>query len=136
MGDLLTIEQAAERLTYPNLRRFREWLRAHPRGLDNLPLYTQRGRDKLFSEQDIARIRAVEIHLTAEAMPCRSSSSRPARARARTGRSAGHTSASMLIEAQELTGVSLQPSTFGTSRGGSSVVNIQSARRQRALQPS
>ena len=80
-----------------------DFLRAHPRDEYGEPFFRLAGRVKLFTESDISRIY--------KALPCPSSSSRPAKAKVRTSRSAGRTSASQWTRAAALTGdPSLAPS--------------------------
>ena len=100
---LLTLPEAADRLRRKP-RRLKEFLRANPLGLDGRPLYLQDGRDKLFSEADIARISDLIRYLTEQGLPCRSNSGRRVQARRHTTRSGGHTSASILKRALELAG--------------------------------
>ncbi|MBX3535806.1 MAG: hypothetical protein KF826_15775 [Xanthobacteraceae bacterium] len=85
-----------------------EWLRQHPLGLDDRPLFMQAGRDKLFTDADIGRIQEV---MRQEAVPCPSSSSRPAKENRRISRSAAHTSASILNEALALASGRSQPAS-------------------------
>jgi hypothetical protein len=126
--NLLTMTEAAERLR-KTPRWLTSWLRGNPQDANGIPYCRQAGRTRLFTETDVARI--VEALL-----PCRSSSSRPAKARRRTGRSAGHTSVSTWTEAEELTGVTLQPSSSETFKSASNVATFPTSRLRRERQPS
>jgi hypothetical protein len=124
--DLLTVDQVVEALPVKKTARWvREFLRKTPCTPAGLPLYRSAGRDKL-----------VYLDRLIEALPCPSSSSRPAKAKARTGRSGGPISGSMWTEAQELTGVRLQPSECESSKDGSSVVSFPKSRQRKQVQPS
>src|SRR5262245_60107566 len=98
---ILTLPEAAERLRRKP-RRLREFLRAHPLGLDGRPLYLQDGRDKLFSEADIGRISDLIRHLTEQGLPCRFTSDRRVRAKRRIGKSEARTSESAVRRALAL----------------------------------
>lgn len=134
MTALLTLEQAAERLSR-RPRRLREFLRAHPLGLDGRALYRQDGRDKLFAEGDIARISELMLHLTEQGLPCRSSSGRRAPAKRRTIPSSGPTSASTLRRALALAGNLSPISSGGEKSKKSNVVQLpgQASPRSRTL---
>src|SRR5262249_37934464 len=100
MADFLTLAEAAACLRFRSPRASTDWLRAHPLGLDDAPLCTRRGHDRLFSKRDLARIAELERAITAAEGPrCRSSSSRHGRARAQTSACGARTSASMLTRA-------------------------------------
>jgi len=73
MSRVSTIEEAAARLRKTK-RWLMEWLRSHPADPDGEPYYTPVGRDKIFHDQDIARI---ERDLRGS-LKCRSSSGRRA----------------------------------------------------------
>jgi hypothetical protein len=132
MSDLKTIDEAAKDLRKPAGRWLRDWLHDHPPPAGEPAYYLQAGRDRLFSPQNIARIEARLWELTS----CRSSSYRRVKAKARIGRSAGHTSESQWTEAQEATGVRLLPDNCARSSGGSSVVNFPKKHRHQIRQPS
>jgi hypothetical protein len=101
--ELLTLEEAANRLRRTP-RQLREFLRAHPLGLDGHPLYSQVGRDKLFRQEDLERILAVFRDLTEQGLPCRSSSGRRVPAKRRITRSEALTSESVVRRALALAG--------------------------------
>ena len=81
-----TMDDVAERL-----HKSRRWLQDF---IQEYPFYRLAGRTKLFTEGDIARL--------IEALPCPGSSSRPAKAKRRTGTSAESTSESLWTAAREL----------------------------------
>ena len=60
MNKLYTLSEAASVLRHKSPRSLKAWLRQQPVGLDGLPLFTLRGRAKIFSELDLDRIRAVD----------------------------------------------------------------------------
>lgn len=128
MTGLLTLPEVADRLR-KTARWLTEWLRKNPRDGHGIPYCRQAGRTKLFTETDVARI--VEALL-----PCRSSSSRPAKAKARIGRSAARTLGPTWTEAQELTGVTLQPNSSGDFKSASNVANFRSEKQRRERQHS
>src|SRR5436190_4128332 len=121
---LLTLEQVAERF-HVSRRTLQDFLRSHP---GDPPYFRTLGRRKLFSEADLSRLW--------EALPCRSNSSRHAKAKARTGRSGAPISRSMWTEAAELVGRPLLYSNSETSKVGSNVVSIQRSQSKREPQPS
>lgn len=86
-----TMEEAATRLRIGR-RSLQELVKDHP-------FYYANGHRKLFTEDDIAALMQV---MRQKAEPCRSSSSRPAQAKARIGASVGRTSESTWIRAREL----------------------------------
>src|SRR5215470_8683489 len=102
----LTLSDVAARL-HKSRRWVQDFLRTHP-------YYRLAGRTKLFTESDVLRL------YEAMPSPCPSSSSRRAKIGARTGRSAGHTSASMWTEAAELIGKPLLCGGSRTSKARSS----------------
>src|SRR5262249_14103044 len=102
-----TLDEVAQHL-HKSRRWLQDWLRAHPADRSGKPFYAPLGRTKTFDDSDIARIRAAAN----EDEQCRLNLSRPARERAQTGRSEGHTSASTWTKAAELTGdPSLSPNS-------------------------
>src|SRR5262249_15093889 len=86
MTALLTMDEAAK-----ELRISRRWLQDF---IKRYPYYRTVGRKKLFNSEDISRLIG--------ALPCPGSSSRPAKAKRRSGTSAANTSASDLTTALEL----------------------------------
>lgn len=109
-----TLDEAAIALRVTR-RWLLDWLRSHPVDTHGRPYHTGTRRNKLFSEQHITRIDAAR-----EASLCPSRSTRPAKARARTGRSAAPTSASALTEAAALTRSPLLARFLDGSNGQSS----------------
>ena len=86
-----------------------DFLRAHPRDEYGEPFFRLAGRVKLFTESDVSRVY--------KALPCPSSSSNPAKAKARTTRSGDPTLASLLTRAAALTNdPSLAPSSQGSNK--------------------
>src|SRR5262249_3449789 len=123
---ILTLIEASERLRCKP-RRLREFLRAHPIGLDGRPLYLQYGREKLFREADIARIFDLIRHLTEQDLSCRSNSGRRVPARRRITRSAAPISGSPLSEALRLASEPSPSRSCGNGKAKSNVVSLSSA---------
>src|SRR5215471_3969821 len=127
---ILTLIEASERLRCMP-RRLREFLRAHPIGLDGRPLYLQYGREKLFTEADIARISDLICHLTEQDLSCRSNSGRRVPARRRITRSAAPTSESQLSEALRLASERSPRRSSNNENVKSNVVSLSSAANSR-----
>src|SRR5450759_5272540 len=117
---LFTVEEVAARF-----RVSRRSLQAHIR---QHPYYRTLGRRKLFTEADIGRLY--------EALPCPSTSFRPAKARPRTGASGAPISKSLLTEAQELIGRPLQIASDNRSSAPSNAATIPRQDRRRMPQHS
>lgn len=94
LPSLLSLEDALAALPVRKTRRWlNEFLRKTRTDPQGRPLYRQAGRDRL-----------VHIDRLIEALPCPSSSERPARAKRRTSKFAGRTSESEWKKAAALTG--------------------------------
>jgi hypothetical protein len=98
MSRALTLEEAAAELRTTK-RWLMEWLRGHPRDKGGEPYYTPVGRDKIFDQVDIARIKMA----LREELRCPSSSDRRAPVKRRTSKSEAPTDTSMWKLAAELT---------------------------------
>src|ERR1035437_7761365 len=120
VSEFYTVDEVTARF-----RVSRRTLQAH---LRQHPYYRTLGRRKLFTEPDIARL--------FEALPCTSVSSRPAKARPRTGASGAPISKSLLTEAQELIGRPLQIASGNRSSAPSNAVTIPRQDRRRMPQHS
>jgi hypothetical protein len=103
MSRTLTLIEAAAEL-HKSKRWFQDWLAKHPVDAYGKPFYSKLGRTKIFREADIARI----LDATMSVPQCPSSLSRRASVKRRTIQSGGHTSESLWIEAQKLTGRTLR----------------------------
>ena len=115
-----TLAEAAVRLR-KSKRWLQAWLAENPMDAAGRPFCSKLGRSRLFREGDIERI----LDASMSAPPCRSSFSRPAPEKRRTGPSAAATCASLLTEAQELLGeAQLNLNSVGSKRP-SNVVNIR-----------
>ena len=86
MTALHTMDETATKLRISR-RSLQDFIRDYP-------YYRSFGRKKLFTDEDVARL--------IEALPCPGNSSRPARAKRRSGTSGGNTSASLLTEVRAL----------------------------------
>jgi excisionase family DNA binding protein len=113
---LYTMDEAAK-----ELRVSRRWLQEF---IQRHPYYRTVGRKKLFTAEDLARLIG--------ALPCPGSSSRPAKARRRTGTSVANTSASLWTTARAL----LRNERRGaSSRRGESRQNVVNFANARAASP-
>jgi hypothetical protein len=84
--------------------------------LKNYPYYHSAGRKKLFTLEDINRL--------VEAMSCRGSSSRPAKAKRRTGTSEGSTLELLLTEVRALARSGRPPRSSSAGNVKPNVVNF------------
>jgi hypothetical protein len=114
-----TIVEAARELR-KSRRWLQDWLRDHPFDAHGRPFFSKNGRTKVFRETDIARILDETMRAAA---PCPSSSSTPAKARARTTRSAAPTSDSTYTRLAALTGDQSLLNSSRTSKDRSSAGN-------------
>jgi hypothetical protein len=81
MSRTLTMPEAAKELR-KSRRWLQDWLAKNPVDAAGIPFYSPLGRTKFFNDTDLERIRAA----AREEERCRLSQSRPAKAKARTGR--------------------------------------------------
>jgi hypothetical protein len=118
----LTLPEAAAALR-TSKRWLLEWLRKHPADKAGEPYFTPVGRDKLFHQNDIARI---EFALR-EGVKCRSVSGRRAPVKRRILKSAEPTSdAEWKLAAELLNDPSLSNSSSGLKNASRPTGNIQS----------
>src|ERR1019366_8161898 len=96
---VLTLPEAATELR-KSRRWLQEWLAKHPADSHGRPFCSRLGKTRGFRPADIQRI--LEANATVDTPSCRSISGPRAKAKARTGKSAAHTSTSLWTEAQEL----------------------------------
>ncbi|MCL8385808.1 helix-turn-helix domain-containing protein [Xanthobacter aminoxidans] len=108
LGKIFTMEEAAAELRISR-RALQDLVKDHPH-------YAQNGHRKLFSESDIRALW--------EAMRCHSSSSRPSRAKRRTGTSAEPTSDNTLRRLRERLSKPLPESSSRPARRKSNVVGF------------
>lgn len=121
MSHPLTLAEAASRLR-KSKRWLQDWLAQNPVDAAGRPFCSRLGRSRLFRESDIDRI----LDATAASnQPCRSSSTRPAPVKRRTGRSVDPICGSAWTEAQELTG---DPQLSASSTGFKTRSNVVSIR--------
>jgi hypothetical protein len=100
-------------------RWLQDWLRDHPVDAVGIPFYAPMGRTKTFDENDLTRIRAA----VREEERCRLNQSRPAKAKARTGRAVAPTSESTLTALRNMLGSGRQRQS---SKNGSDRSNVAS----------